>query len=642
MMSRTRLVLTVLCGLLFTSAACAQPLAEHLPKDAVVYLGWSGSENLGPGYDGSHLKAMIELTEIDRMISEVLPQAFQKLAETVPDQDAQQAADFMSIVGLAMWKHPTAIYFGGMDFEGDKPMPQFALVCEAGEDAAKVHKYLANLIDQAGDPDIPLSVKNVGGRIVLTAGKLNGDQQGALGLVKTLVAVPRLTDNKSFQSALQRTVKDPVMVAYVDTRAALALVDTVVEHEANEDEIEQWGKAREVLGLEGVRSAIVGAGFDGQHWGTRCFVDAPAPRRGILALMDQKALDDELLAAIPQTSSSAGALSLDVAGLVDMFTEIAGQIDPDAETQIEEGLEQANRMLGFDLMNNLLKPLGRQWAYYIDGQTSSSGAFGGIVVNRLRDADGFKATLTKLEQVANMMMAQATADKEFTLKFKSSVEDGTELHYLAVPLISPTWAVRDGNLYLGLQPQFVAGAAHHVASEGESILSNRQYVQLRKQVGAQEIGGFSFLDVGQLAPHSYSLVTALSRMLVGLADMSGVEDTPTMVVPPMYKLRPQLTARASFSWADADGYYVRSIEAFPGSQVFSISASGILLSMMTSALPTAVLTGVNAIQAIEAVEALDQLEDVQDEPAEGDLLDDVPAPAEEKLKGVKTQRGQAS
>ena len=32
-----------------------------------------------------------------------------------------------------MWKHPTAFYFGGMEFKGDgPPIPQLALICQAG------------------------------------------------------------------------------------------------------------------------------------------------------------------------------------------------------------------------------------------------------------------------------------------------------------------------------------------------------------------------------------------------------------------------------------------------------------------------------------------------------------------------------
>ena len=59
---RTRIAsFIVLVAVAFTTApAPAQPLADRLPDGALIYIGWAGSESMGPGYAGSHLEAILK------------------------------------------------------------------------------------------------------------------------------------------------------------------------------------------------------------------------------------------------------------------------------------------------------------------------------------------------------------------------------------------------------------------------------------------------------------------------------------------------------------------------------------------------------------------------------------------------------
>ncbi|MGB6043355.1 MAG: hypothetical protein WBF93_09390 [Pirellulales bacterium] len=614
---------------LFVPATWAQPLVEHVPRDVVAYVGWSGSSNLGPGYEGTHLQALIKLSEIDRMISDVLPQAFRNLADNVADDDARQAADFFSVFGQAVWKHPTALFFGGMDFTGEEPAPQLAILCDAGEDADRIHELISGLLENKDDADVPTAVHKIESRVVLTVGKLSGDQQAALGLVQTLVAVPRLNENKKFQQAMQQSIKDPVVAAFVDVERVIGLIDEAGKKNAEPDEFAQWEKVRDALGLEGLRSLTLSAGFDGKSWATRGFLDAPAPRRGALAVLDQQSIDDELLATIPQTATMASAFNLDLAGVLEIVKQVAVELDPDAAGQIDEGLAGVKTMLGFDLQDGLLKPLGGQWAFYADEETSSSGAFGYVAVNRLRDEDTFRKTLERLESMANVMLAQSMAGEEVEIKIKASEVDGTDLHYVATPLFSPAWAVRDGNLYIALQPQFVAGAAHNVASKKDSFLNHPQLAALRKQIGVEKFSSFRFVDLPKTAPDSYTMITAISRLGVGFADMTGVEGTPAMVVPPLYQLKPHLTASATFGWSDDKGYQLRSVEPFPGSGMFQVGNTGAATWMMTSVMPMAMMTARMAMYSRPMVfeednefEIEDEAIEFEDEPIEEDAIEE--------------------
>ena len=56
-------VFVVVALLIVAGQASAQPLADRVPADALVYIGWAGSQNLGPAYDASHLKAVAASSE---------------------------------------------------------------------------------------------------------------------------------------------------------------------------------------------------------------------------------------------------------------------------------------------------------------------------------------------------------------------------------------------------------------------------------------------------------------------------------------------------------------------------------------------------------------------------------------------------
>src|SRR2546421_8705992 len=54
-----RFIALLIAILLLPCTLLAQPLADRIPNDALFYVGRSGSQNLGPAYDGAHLKGVI-------------------------------------------------------------------------------------------------------------------------------------------------------------------------------------------------------------------------------------------------------------------------------------------------------------------------------------------------------------------------------------------------------------------------------------------------------------------------------------------------------------------------------------------------------------------------------------------------------
>ena len=71
----------VLAIVLAPAAALAQALADRLPADTVVYVGWSGLDAQAKAYDGSHLKAVLESSQIRETFTPALPREALRTAD---------------------------------------------------------------------------------------------------------------------------------------------------------------------------------------------------------------------------------------------------------------------------------------------------------------------------------------------------------------------------------------------------------------------------------------------------------------------------------------------------------------------------------------------------------------------------------
>src|SRR3712207_4509638 len=97
--------------LLSALGAGAQPLADRVPQDALVYVGWGGSEAAAAaGYDGSHLKGVVDASGLRELVAESIPRMFERV--TRGDEDAAAVTKLVMAVAGPMWRHPSALYVG--------------------------------------------------------------------------------------------------------------------------------------------------------------------------------------------------------------------------------------------------------------------------------------------------------------------------------------------------------------------------------------------------------------------------------------------------------------------------------------------------------------------------------------------------
>ncbi|HWP40020.1 MAG TPA: hypothetical protein VNL70_03770, partial [Tepidisphaeraceae bacterium] len=542
-----------------------QPLADHVPDDAIVYVAWCGADSLPPQYAQSHLKALLDASRIRELFTQFLPRAGQKLIEHEPD--ARQAVQFVEALSRPLWKYPAAFYFAGMDTGNfDGPTPRLAVICRAGDDAQAVQQQLGDLLEQAGDAD---------GRVqVIRQGDLVGLLFGYADQAQALAGDGRadLLRSPAFVAAMKHQPHDqPVNVVYIDFERAIGMIEQLVQQRDDVQIRQRVSKVIDALGLRGLKRLIRTSGFDGPDWLTQTFVQAPAPRSGLLEGLSGEAISPQLLKAVPADATFVAVGQFDAAAFVTRLREIAGQIDPQAQRVFDQVLGGVQLAIAKNPVTDVLQPLGRQWAAYCSPSVAGNGVLGIVIVNRLDDpAKAASALPTAMVNLSNWgAVALNRVQAGVQIRLRSTKIDGMTVYYVGLPIIAPSWVIRDGYLYMGLYPQSAAAGARWLSRGQPSFDSNPRFIALRRRLGVGEPVAFSFYDLRETALHGtmYQQLMMVSRY-AGIGDLFGLT-APEPLLPPLDVVAEHLAAAGSVCWVDDDGYYTRDVSSFPGSKLLS-------------------------------------------------------------------------
>lgn len=537
--------------LLLPVTVWGQTLAEKVPADAMLYVGWKGSDALGAAYDQSHLKAILDGTDLSMLGSDAFAKS---LGDLVGREDPQLGQQLPALLGAGkeLLQYPTALYVS----RGAQGMPALALIVDAGANAG----VLANKLKAgpAGQP--PLTVAAYGKLVVLSFG--TDDRFVALvGGPAQAAPAPSLAADAAFQAAMKQVDAKGVCLAYCNTQSLMATMQAMSDPQGPQQQ-----RPVVALGLDQLGAVAVSGDLAGKDWATRVFLAAPAPRKGLLKLMDGGPLSMDLLKVIPQSATFVSVGQFDLAGLMDEARASVQRFDPGMVAAYDRTLAQASQMAGADLRADLAGSLGKEWAIYGDPSTVGNSLTGWVFINRPANAAKADATLSKIERSLAAMGTASLRQGRMVVPLYQKQYGKTMVHCFAFPMISPSWAIRDGVLYLGFYPQSVVAAADFAASGKPGFAANERFVAAKAELGSAP-ASFSYCDLPRTAPGSYSTVVLLSRY-AGFADLFGLR-TPMMTVPPLPTLLAHLSPASSYSWNDAAGWHMRSRSPFPGSELLA-------------------------------------------------------------------------
>ncbi len=536
------------------------PLAAKVaPAECLFYASWAGT--------GTPDKASANQTE--QLLAEPEIQAFLTQGRTRL-LDVLQAApndpavlpvleDVRKMLELVQGK-PGAFYLSELEFRGDRPLAvKGAGVLRVDEDAAKVQEVLDRLQGRVpegqrssvqvgsrtfsrvllGDEAPPITW-GISGKYLLVGigdGALEGLMQqaggqapGWLNDLRTKLTVPRISS-----------------LMYIDVSG---LVKMAVQQSVPEAE-----RVVAVLGLDKIRSFATISGMDDTGCVSRSLLAVDGAGTGLLSWIDAKPLAADDLKVIDGAAPAAVAVKLNAAGLLDLWLDLAGQIEPQAADEIQQGLAGFQQQIGINLREDLLASLGDTWRIF--AQPGPGGLiYGWTIAIQVRDRE-------KLERVQETLLTLAKNELERAgpgaPALRSETVNGHTVHTLAfdqpgVP-VAPSWCLTDNELFIAALPQTVKSL---LSGGGAGSLAQRPDVAPLFADHANTLA-LVYVDTGEVVKTLLPLVPALMQALP-----RGFPPLDTSNLPPsdvfLRHLRPSIVAVRR----TGDGIELDSRQTLPG------------------------------------------------------------------------------
>jgi prepilin-type processing-associated H-X9-DG protein len=548
------------------------PLTDKVPDDALIYIGWAGTDSLHQSYDASHLKAVLAASNFADVISQLIPQ----LASKSSDPAAKDNVALLEQTAITILKYPTTFYLREISQAGAAE-PQFrpALVCDAASDSPLLLDILRKMAADGKDPNV--TVGSAGTLIWISAAGEQPDQ-----VTQTLAASP------AFTSVMNRLQPSPAFATYINIQSSLAKINAMAAHDRDAGRI--WPHVRDALGLTHLTAYAATAGFDGADWMTASCLLAPSPRTGLLAAIEPAPADPALLARIPDSANLVNISNFDAGKFFDTI-EAAFTADPRANTTFHQISGAASMFLGRNLRRQILGPLGPQWVVYSTDPTNF------IVMTKPTDpaaaSDGLVSAIYGICNAINARFAPRTnpnapniPDKTLVTVDQKSIQ-GITVTTATAAGFAPSMAINNGILYFGISPFAVAQAASAPDATDINITHRPGFADAAKRLNAPTITGFNYVNLPKTAPAVYAVMAVGLNALHQLGESNGIH-VPPLSLPPLDLLQANLSPALRATWADADGIYNKSISPFPAATVLGNSPDQ-LTSVGTVALATSIL-----------------------------------------------------
>jgi prepilin-type processing-associated H-X9-DG protein len=235
------------------------------------------------------------------------------------------------------------------------------------------------------------------------------------------------------------------------------------------------------LGLEGLKGVDYRWGFAGKELVGVLRLEAPAPRAGLLRLLDQPAITAEEFPPIPAGTREYFVASLDLARALEILREAAEALGPEAKQQADALLAQIEAQTGRPLREDLAA-FGPVTAGYVERVTIENSIlpFGvmaqwlfrlppAVLMARVHDAGRATGALDTMAEIGNAMIGMAGVPDAPRLE---KVDDGYRLRIPEESIPLPTSidpGVVLGTRYVALSTNRAAARRAAAGGAGESI-----------------------------------------------------------------------------------------------------------------------------------------------------------------------------
>jgi prepilin-type processing-associated H-X9-DG protein len=207
------------------------------------------------------------------------------------------------------------------------------------------------------------------------------------------------------------------------------------------------------LGLDRIGPVAMRVGFKDKALWTETTIDAPGPRTGLLA-WSEKPITLADLPPLPAGTDGFYASRVNWSsvgqGLVRIWGDMSKLFDSEQAPPFEVQFEREQQKLGIDLQKELFEPLGDVLVVYGDTRQGVMGLGSGLAIS-VKDAKTLRTTFDKLTGI----IAQSAGPG---MQIQTAKRSGRTVSIMALPdfpIMTPSWAIDDKWLVIGLAPQTV-------------------------------------------------------------------------------------------------------------------------------------------------------------------------------------------
>lgn len=592
----TRILIMWTCVLCISLPAAGQyPLADRVPAESLVYVGWAGRSLT---FDGSMVGQMLNEPALASMV-EALQQA---MVENIADDDSdRQVIEHAWDIILMAWQHPMALAVLP-PAENGPPMPSAMLIVDLGEDRENFAEHLDGLLTASGAEIEEITVGSLTCRMIQTDGP-----PLVFGYVEDLLVVTTnpemivyvyegseasdlaethsLQDSERFAEAMAAVDGEDVQVAvYVDFTALRETINGLLPpppeegafHPSlsifNSRDIDGFWRA---IGLDRA-TAIAGTTriVDRQLYTTfRLF--SPAPHQGYLMLFAGQPITDADLAGIPADADLVSVANISPADALAEARRAMRELQPDApegqsfEASFDELLLSFPEQLGFSLEDDLLASLGDTWV--ISSAASQGGFLTGTFLSvEVTDPDKLAEVIAALETAAVPgagvdEAGQPVPPPDGALQIRTLQAGRAEIRYVAgnmrrFPMpVAPAWAIHQDRLYVAAWPQVLATVFQRESIQ--PLTADADFQAYRAMVAA-EPSMLCYVNTPAIVRQLYGVVLLGGTMGTNFLSGRGV-DADASWVPSLAAMERYLSPEISAVSADEEGITLENVASLP-------------------------------------------------------------------------------
>ncbi|NQU76408.1 MAG: DUF3352 domain-containing protein [Planctomycetes bacterium] len=590
-------------------AQAAPPLADRMPADAVLYVGWAG-RNLA--FDGAKCGQMLNHPAAKQIAATIRNAILAKLPESQQLQAADRAWEMLSIA----WQHKIALCVtdsqAASPAQGQSPwpglIPNVGLLVDLGPDREVFAEHFEALLALFGgavplaettvgeityrafqaNPQTPvISVGYIGETFFLTVGQTMPAKLIALAEAadKSLLNAAKFTEAYKEVSG-----ENEQFAMYIDSPALDKIVANIIPAIGGPPGRMQAINA--ALGFSKVRARVTAVRVVDRGLYTKTRILSPAPHEGLLALLAGPPITADDLGIAPADADFVLAWKGDASSLPGVIKQLAGVIDERAGMMLADAGEQIRQQLGFSLKEDLLAHMGDQWTLV---SAPSLGGFltGTVLVVQLKDEAKFVATMEKIETLLNNMGTTQPADSQPAEPRESnrrhaapsllSVTAGeTKISYLKLPLpVSPAWAVHEGSLIVAAWPQVVKSVIEN--ADTPRLIADSGFKQALNRVSPQACM-LCYVNLPKIARQLYPLPLLGWTGMANLLSNEGLAECRPDWLPSISAIDEFLWPSIAAVSADEGGITVEDYCSLPMAGVSIVATSAAATSILLPSL----------------------------------------------------------